>query len=578
MQTLNQLNRAIRDGDFSRALALITPGQWLSDQDTYVGDTALCAAVTAKSNGVVDALLKAGANVEARSWHGETPLHRACQLGLEDIARALIDAGADMNAKTTTNPNNIESGQTVLIKAVYGGNLRLIKLLVEKGADPGGRDDHGFSALRYAQHGRKRIADYLAKTIEARAEEMDISVFEAVRARALSRLTALASQGVPLDEPENEADHTPIIGLTPLHLAAEGSWLAGVEFLLARGVSPDVRSRHDLTPLMFVGAGKEALAVAGALLRAGADVNAQSQRGGSALGQANEVELAQLLLGAGADPNLRDPDTGSTVFLSACMLASPDILAAMIDAGADLKAVDNSGRGVEFYSKSNSRARALINERLGAAMTPADRLREALKALPKLAKEEAFISYSEKLGAALNRKPAPWKKRKGALYFHDVSLSRIYDYFNQAMPDSDDKSIHGEILARLAVDARQAGSTLFHLEQLGDPVRKPIVLLPIVEPLAPVICCGTNGNLHGDTNHIVDGFAKIADEDPFDIYGCGFDFVDAQLRGPPKDSPALAERLIKVCPELAEFNDMPGSVRSIADEIVRTGRFGLWWD
>ena len=575
---LNQLNRAIRIGDFAHARSLIEPGQWLNDKDADRGDTALCAAVTAKAHGLVNALLEAGANVEARSRHGETPLHRACQLGFEEIARALIDAGADVSAKTTSDPSNIESGHTVLMKAVDGGNLSLVKLLVEKGADLGARDDFGFSCLRYAQNGRRRIADYLAKMIAAAADKMEISVYEAVRARALSRLIALASQGVPLDEPENDADRIPIGGLTPLHLAASGAWLAGVEFLLGRGVPADVRCRHHMTPLMYVGAGKEALAVVRALLQAGADVNAQSQRGASALGQASEVDLVQLLLGAGADPNLRNPGSGGTVFLDACMMTGPDILAAMIDAGADLNAVDNSGRGVEFYSKSSFRARALINERLGAAMTRADRIRETLKSLPKLAKNEAFISYSEKLGAAFNRKPAPWTRCKGALYFHDVSVSRVYTYLNQAMPDSEDRSVHGEVLARLAVDARQAGGTLFHLGQAGDRGRKPIVLLPIAEPLAPAICCGTNGNLYGDTNHIVDALLKISDDDPFDIYGCGFDFVDAQLRGPPKDAHVLAERLIKVCPELAEFDDRPGSVLSIAAELARTGRFGLWWD
>ncbi len=578
MPSLNQLNRAIRGGDLDRALAMIEPGHWLDENDNDIGDTALCAAVAAKADVVVGALLKAGAKVEARSRHGEMPLHRACQLGHEAIARALIDAGADVNAKTPTNANSIDGGQTVLIKAVMGQKLPLIKLLIENGADPSAKDDCGFTPLRHAQHGAKRIADYLAKTMAATTDQMELSIFDAVRARALSRLQALASHGGRLDECESEADLTPLSGLTPLHLAAEGAWMAGVEFLLKRGVSADVRSRHQLTPLMVVGTGKEALDVARALLQAGADSNAKSPDGRSALGQVTEVGLAKLLLEAGADPNLRDPNTGHTVFLSACLLAGPDILGAMIDAGADLKAVDNSGRGLEFYAKSNSRARALINDRLGAPISPADRLREALKALPQLAMSEPFLAYAGNLGNAFNQKPAAWKKRKGALYFHNVSLARVYAYFGAAMPRSDDKSSHDAILAHLAVDARRAGATLFHLEQVDDPERKPFVLLPIAEPLAPAICCGTNANLLGDTNQVVEALLKIAADDPFDIYGCGVDFIDAQLRDKPKDALALAERLIKVCPDLANRSDIPGSTRSLARELADTGRFRFWWD
>lgn len=578
MSSINHLNRAIRSGEEARALAMIVPGDWLDRLDSDAYQTPLCTAATAKAGAVVSALINAGAALEARNRLGETPLHCACQAGDETIARLLIAAGADVHAKAR-NPNSIDDGQTVLIRAVFGRSLPLIKHLIELGVDPGVTDARGWGALQCAQFGgAKRIADYLAKVIAAGADQQAISIHEAVRARALARLKALASAGAALDE--QEAGTGPMLrtGLTPLHIAAEGVWLAGTEFLLAQGVSADVLSLNQLTPLMTLSGGKQSAAVARALIVAGADVNAQTATGICPLSACDDAAAVNELLAAGADPNLKSPDTGATVFLNACLYTAPAILEAMIDAGADLAAVDAAGKGVEYYARSNHRARALINARLGAARTPADVRRDAVKDLPKHAKGEAFKAYAEKLGAAFNRKPAPWKKRKGAVYFHDVSLARIHAYLGEAMPASDDARRHEAAVARLAVDAREAGAVLFHLEGLKDPARKPLVLLPINEPLAPLVCCGTNANLRGDATFVIEQMMAIAAEDPFDIYGCGLDFVDVQLRAPARDASALAERLIAICPDAGDFSDIPGSVRSLADDITATGRFGLWWD
>lgn len=574
MASINQLNRAIRGGEESRALAMIVPGDWLNGLDSDAFQTPLCAAAMAGAAPVVSALIAAGAALEARNRLGETPLHCACQAGDETIARMLIAAGADVHAKTH-HPNSIDDGQSVLIRAVFGRSLPLVRLLIEQGADPGETDARGWGPLQCAQFGgAKRIATYLAKVIAASTDRNAISIHEAVRARALARLKALAEAGATLDA--QEAVTVPMLrsGLTPLHIAAEGVWLAGTEFLLTQGVPADVRSHNQLTPLMTLNCGKEAAAVARALIAAGADVNAQAGSGICPLYACDDVAAVKELLAAGADPNFRNPDTGATVFLYACLYAAPAILEAMIDAGADLAAVDAAGKGVEFYARSNHRARALVNARLGAARTPADVLRDAVKDMPKHAKGEAFRAYADRLGAAFNRKPAPWKKRKGAVYFHDVSLTRIHAFLGAAMPAGDDAAI----LARLAVDAREAGAVLFHLESHKDPERKTLVLLPIAEPLAPLVCCGTNANLRGDSTFVIEQMMAIAAEDPFDIYGCGLDFVDVQLRAPARDAAALAERLIAICPDAADFSDIPGSLRSLAHDIRTTGRFGLWWD
>ena len=82
---------------------------------------------------VTHTLLTQGANPNAKHFEtGYTSLHWACQLGNFDIARALADMNADVNAKNA-------QGSTPLHCACYGkdANVALVKYLVlDKGADP----------------------------------------------------------------------------------------------------------------------------------------------------------------------------------------------------------------------------------------------------------------------------------------------------------------------------------------------------------------------------------------------------------------------------------------------------------
>lgn len=58
----------------------------------------------------------------------ETFLHRSIQNGLEPLTRELIERGSDLNATTT-------DGSYPLSIAAKMGNITIVKLLVEKGAD-----------------------------------------------------------------------------------------------------------------------------------------------------------------------------------------------------------------------------------------------------------------------------------------------------------------------------------------------------------------------------------------------------------------------------------------------------------
>src|SRR6185295_4303611 len=60
---------------------------------------------------------------------GATPLHFAAEAGNADAINALLNAGADVNAKES------ENGQTPLIFAASAGNVDAMKALIKHGAD-----------------------------------------------------------------------------------------------------------------------------------------------------------------------------------------------------------------------------------------------------------------------------------------------------------------------------------------------------------------------------------------------------------------------------------------------------------
>ena len=72
-------------------------------------------------------LIRAGANVNAASRYGMTPIIFAAQNGEPAVVAALLKAGA--------NPNSaLPEGETALMTAARTGSVESIKLLVETGA------------------------------------------------------------------------------------------------------------------------------------------------------------------------------------------------------------------------------------------------------------------------------------------------------------------------------------------------------------------------------------------------------------------------------------------------------------
>ena len=223
---------------------------------------------------LISLLLDRGADIEAKAEGGLTPLHRAVvdNQHLEIIARwsldrsydieerlavadrqklenvsLLLDKGADIEART-------ESGFTPLHFAA-GCAPEVLSLLLDAGADIKARDSNGATPLHWAVEKSKNWAKK-GKTpeevisllldrganIEARTEDGRTPFFAAVKSENIEMIALFIDRGANI---EDRAEN----GGTPLHAAVAFSKTpAIVELLLDKGANPKAQNNDGRTP------------------------------------------------------------------------------------------------------------------------------------------------------------------------------------------------------------------------------------------------------------------------------------------------------------------------------------------
>ena len=266
----------VRSGNVDAVRLLLEARADVNLPEKWRGQTPLMWAVAEKHAVVAKALIDRGADVNAKSKGGFTALQFAAQQGDLDSAKLLLAAGANVN---DADP---EDGMTALLTAIGSGHASLAAFLMDNGADANTVNKQGVSALHFAS--TRRNMNELTKTLLAKGAN-----------------------------PNVRQKRDPV-GATPFYLAAGAGNVAAMRALVAGGADAKI-STNDNTTAVMVAAGvgryesrseefdKNALEAIQYALEQGVDINARGENAWTALHGAAYTgadNIAEYLISKGA--------------------------------------------------------------------------------------------------------------------------------------------------------------------------------------------------------------------------------------------------------------------------------------
>src|SRR5262249_30285568 len=243
-------------GDAELAAALLAAGANARAATQFGAYTALHLAAERGSGPVVKALIGAGAPVDARTSTGATALMLAAAAGDTAAMSALIGAGAHVNA---TESDRL---QPPLVFATANNRFDAVVLLLSRGANPNAATAlTDLSAL--SRNGENPDGRNLAVKPETR------------------RRAAPSKPPVPGVDRQHLFNEQVAWqgGMTPLLYAARQGYIDIARALLDRGVSVNQRKGGDGASALLVATVNGQFDLAGMLLERGADPNIVAENG-----------------------------------------------------------------------------------------------------------------------------------------------------------------------------------------------------------------------------------------------------------------------------------------------------------
>jgi ankyrin repeat protein len=249
---------AARDGRMDSVRMLLDAGANIEDRDAN-DITPLIIAITNNHPDVARFLIDRGADIKAVDWYGRTALWAAVETRNMDVdngtfvnsidrapyldlVRVLLERGANANARTKEVPPIRRdflritgslawvdfTGQTPFVTAALAGDLAVMKLLLQHGADPNIPTFDGTTALMAAA-GVNWVVDQTY-------DEGQPALLEAVK--------LCVELGLDINAVNS-------MGLTALHGAANRGSDDIIRYLVAQGAKIDAKDAEGRTPLTW---------------------------------------------------------------------------------------------------------------------------------------------------------------------------------------------------------------------------------------------------------------------------------------------------------------------------------------
>ena len=258
----------------------------------------------------VQTLLATGIDAKALG----TSLIVASENGHTNVVQILLAAGANVNAKA-------KNGDTALIKAAFFDRTPVADVLLEAKADVNSKDENGFTALMYAA--LNRHASTVKTLINAKAD---------VNAKSNDGQTALMIALIPATTGQKALTYTADV---PKIFPAQ-SYLPWIDNTINK--NDDNTIKNDKATNLDIFETKENATVVDLLVAANSDVNARDNDGRTALilaAKEGRVSAVDKLLAAKSDVNSKGKDN-LTALMWAANEGHADVVQLLLSAGADI--------------------------------------------------------------------------------------------------------------------------------------------------------------------------------------------------------------------------------------------------
>jgi ankyrin repeat protein len=398
------LHHAARAGSVDAVNLLAWAGARINARETWNNQSPIMWAAAEGHAPVVKALVDAGADIYARSNGGTTPFLFAVRKGDIASVKVLLDDGVSVNEKRYDSA-------TPLLVAIINGHEDLVDLLLEKGADP---NAEGGSTALSVQGVRARPQRITFRTPTRREQLRDVGTeggngannswgrplqaavhvanwhisdeFISVNIDRMRVIKSLLKYGADINGRNTDMEprwsgaryRRRQVGSTAFLFAAKSADLEVMRYLKENGADPEMKTGLNISALMLA---------SGIAWASNQDRASEEQ----------VLEAVKFLVEeCGADVNFV-ADTGETAMHAAAYRGANSVIQYLFDKGAKLDVQDLSGRtplqvadGVEYGNSfaANPHSAELLRK-LGAKEIPCPGLCPNLIPEDKLPPEEA---------------------------------------------------------------------------------------------------------------------------------------------------------------------------------------------
>jgi ankyrin repeat protein len=175
---LGELARAVKLNRLKEVEDLLQRGADVNEMDPDWERDMLGIATAMGCTEIARLLIDKGADVRKKYKNGSTPLMIAAYTGRTEIAGLLIGKGTDIEAAN-------EAGWTALMYSIIGKETELMRQLLDGGADISVRNNSGQTALDLSEiHNRPDMIQLLKETPSRRFHDVAVKKQRKLKSRA----------------------------------------------------------------------------------------------------------------------------------------------------------------------------------------------------------------------------------------------------------------------------------------------------------------------------------------------------------------------------------------------------------